>query len=37
MTDVWVGGERIVADRTLTTADEGGIVARARAWQERLQ
>ncbi len=37
VTDVWVGGERIVADRTLTTADEGAIVARARAWQERLQ
>jgi 5-methylthioadenosine/S-adenosylhomocysteine deaminase len=37
VTDVWVGGERIVADRTLTTADEGAIMARARAWQERLQ
>ncbi len=37
VTDVWVGGERIVAGRTLTTADEGNIVARARAWQERLQ
>ncbi len=37
VTDVWVGGERIVADRTLTTADEAAITARARAWQERLQ
>jgi 5-methylthioadenosine/S-adenosylhomocysteine deaminase len=37
VTDVWVGGERIVADRALTTVDEAAIVARARAWQERMQ
>ena len=37
VTDVWVGGERIVADRALTTVDENAIVARARIWQERMQ
>ena len=37
VTDVWVAGRRVVADRALTTADEGGIVSRARYWQERLQ
>jgi 5-methylthioadenosine/S-adenosylhomocysteine deaminase len=37
VTDVWVGGAHVVAARTLTTADENAIVARARLWQERLQ
>lgn len=37
VTDVWVGGERIVAGRALTTVDEPAIVARARLWQERLK
>jgi 5-methylthioadenosine/S-adenosylhomocysteine deaminase len=37
VTDVWVGGERVVADRALTKVDEAAIVARARLWQERLQ
>ncbi len=37
VTDVWIGGERVVADRFLTTADEAAIVARAHFWQERLQ
>ncbi len=37
VTDVWIGGERVVADRVLTTADEGALVARARAWQERMK
>jgi len=37
VTDVWVGGERIVADRALTTVDENAIVARGRIWQERMQ
>jgi 2-polyprenyl-6-hydroxyphenyl methylase/3-demethylubiquinone-9 3-methyltransferase len=36
VTDVWIGGERIVADRVLTTANETAIVARARLWQDRL-
>ena len=37
VTDVWVGGARVVANRTLTTTDEGAIASRARYWQERLQ
>jgi len=37
VTDVWVGGSRIVADRQLLTADTGALVARARLWQERMQ
>jgi 5-methylthioadenosine/S-adenosylhomocysteine deaminase len=37
VTDVWVGGKRVVADHRLTTADEGAILARARLWQERMQ
>ena len=37
VTDVWVAGRRVVADRALTTTDETGIVSRARYWQERLQ
>jgi len=37
VTDVWVGGERVVAERRLATADEGAIAARARIWQERLK
>jgi 5-methylthioadenosine/S-adenosylhomocysteine deaminase len=37
VTDVWVGGQRIVAGRALTTVDEAAILARARRWQERLQ
>ena len=37
VTDVWVGGKRVVAGRALTTVDEAAIVARARLWQERMQ
>jgi len=37
VTDVWVAGARVVANRVLTTADETAIVGRARLWQERLQ
>jgi 5-methylthioadenosine/S-adenosylhomocysteine deaminase len=37
VTDVWVGGTRVVDGRILVTADEHAIVARARLWQERLQ
>jgi len=37
VTDVWIGGERVVAGRRLATADEGAIAARARIWQERLK
>ena len=37
VTDVWVDGARVLRDRELQTADLSGIVARARAWQERMQ
>jgi 5-methylthioadenosine/S-adenosylhomocysteine deaminase len=37
VTDVWIGGERIVADRVLVRVDEAAIAARARSWQERLK
>jgi len=37
VTDVWVAGTRVVANRVLMTVDEAAIVARARLWQERLQ
>jgi 5-methylthioadenosine/S-adenosylhomocysteine deaminase len=36
VTDVWVDGEPVVTDRTLTTIDEGALLARARAWQNKL-
>ena len=37
VTEVWVGGARVVEDRVLLTADEAGIKATARLWQERLK
>lgn len=37
VTDVWVGGRRVVEHGVLTTVDEGAIVGRARLWQEKLQ
>jgi 5-methylthioadenosine/S-adenosylhomocysteine deaminase len=37
VTDVWVAGRRVVENRVLKSADEAAIVARALAWQERLQ
>jgi 5-methylthioadenosine/S-adenosylhomocysteine deaminase len=37
VSDVWIGGERIIDGRALTTADESAILARARIWQERLK
>jgi len=37
VTDVWIGGERIVEDGALTSADESAILSRARFWQERLK
>jgi len=36
VTDVWIGGERIVNARTLATVDESALAARASAWQQRL-
>ena len=37
VTDVWVAGKRVLADRALQTADEVALAASARLWQERLQ
>ena len=36
VTDVWIGGDRVVSARQLVTIDEPAVVARARAWRERL-
>ena len=37
VSDVWVAGERLVADRLLTRIDPHDVAARARFWQDRLQ
>jgi 5-methylthioadenosine/S-adenosylhomocysteine deaminase len=37
VSDVWVAGERLVADRRLTRIDPHDVAARARFWQDRLQ
>ena len=37
VTDVWVAGERLVRDGTLTSLDRFELSARARMWQERMQ
>jgi 5-methylthioadenosine/S-adenosylhomocysteine deaminase len=37
VTDVWVGGERVVADGALARVDEAALMARAHHWQERLK
>ena len=37
VTDVWIGGDRVVADGEFVNVDEAAIAARARIWQERLK
>jgi 5-methylthioadenosine/S-adenosylhomocysteine deaminase len=37
VTDVWIAGERIVAERALTRLDAAELAALARLWQDRLQ
>jgi 5-methylthioadenosine/S-adenosylhomocysteine deaminase len=37
VTDVWVGGERVVAKRNLTRVDEAELATRVHHWQERLK
>ena len=37
VTDVWVGGERVVDSGRITTVDESALAARARMWQERVK
>jgi 5-methylthioadenosine/S-adenosylhomocysteine deaminase len=36
VTDVWIHGKRVLARRALTTLDEDAVLARARAWRERI-
>ena len=36
VTDVWVGGDRVLRDRRLTTVDEASLLARAQLWQQKL-
>lgn len=37
VSEVWVGGRRVVDRGELTTIDRGAVVARARSWQARLK
>jgi 5-methylthioadenosine/S-adenosylhomocysteine deaminase len=36
VTDVWVAGRRLLADRRLTTLDLDAIIRRARDWREKI-
>ncbi len=36
VTDVWVGGVRMVASRQLVSIDQEAVLARTRAWQQKL-
>jgi 5-methylthioadenosine/S-adenosylhomocysteine deaminase len=36
VTDVWVGGERIVRERRLTTVDAAALSGRVQLWQQKL-
>lgn len=37
VTDVWIGGRRVVHDGTLTTISKQTLVERVRYWQDRIQ
>lgn len=37
VTDVWVGGKRLLNDRQLTTLDESDLIARAMHWGEKIR
>jgi 5-methylthioadenosine/S-adenosylhomocysteine deaminase len=37
VTDVWVAGRRLLANRTLTTLDEDDILRRAQEWRDKIQ
>ena len=37
VTDVWVAGRRLLANRALTTLDEDAILNRARVWRDKIQ
>jgi len=36
VTDVWVAGRRLLANRALTTLDQAAILERARTWRDRV-
>jgi 5-methylthioadenosine/S-adenosylhomocysteine deaminase len=36
VTDVWIDGNRVLADRRITTLDEAAVLARAAEWRERI-
>lgn len=36
VTDVWVNGRRLLADRALTGLDEEAVLARARTWRDKI-
>ncbi|HRD65471.1 MAG TPA: TRZ/ATZ family hydrolase [Candidatus Competibacter sp.] len=36
VTDVWVAGRRLLADRRLTTLDIGDLIRRARGWRQKI-
>jgi 5-methylthioadenosine/S-adenosylhomocysteine deaminase len=37
VSDVWVAGRRLVANRALTTLDEAAILGRAQDWRDKIQ
>ena len=37
VTDVWVAGKRLLANRTLTTLDETAILRNAQSWRAKIQ
>jgi len=37
VTDVWVAGRRLLANRALTTLDENAILSRAHGWRDKIQ
>lgn len=37
VTDVWVGGRRLLRDRHLTTIDEAAVLAKAARWQAKIR
>ena len=37
VTDVWVAGKRLLANRVLTTLDEAAILHRAQGWRDKIQ
>jgi len=36
VTDVWVAGKQLLKDRVLTTIDEKAVIAKAKAWAEKI-